>query len=638
MSFVIGTAGHIDHGKTSLVKALTGQDTDRLKEEKERGISIDLGFAHLDLSGGTRAAVIDVPGHERFIHNMLAGAHGIDLALFTVAADDGVMPQTEEHFDIVRLLGIPSAIFVITKVDLVDDARVSEVKDEIGLLVSGTRFESAPILACSIVTGGGLHDLCAGIERVRQELSGAARDDSMRQVGFRLPVDRAFLLQGHGLVVTGTALGGEVRVGDQVRCLPADHPFRVRSVQVHNESVESARGGQRVALNLVGSDKVTIERGDVICHEGAAIATGRFDARLEVTASRKGGVKNHQRVRVHVGTAACFGRLILLGDTDALGPKQTGFCQIAVSAPLVAMRGDRFVIRDETARRTLGGGIVVHPLAHRHKRREAGLLERLERLQNGSLADAVEVLLTDSAEFAVTADPLHQILNVPAQDVREQLAQMPGVASFDVDGERFYVRDHTWRQVREAVRESLVAFHGLQPLSSGMEMEAVREGLGLSIPSRLFRVVIERLAAEGLLVREGSLLRLSTHTITLREDDRVLADRVAALVGREPCAPPDLKTIQREIGVNGTRLADVLRVMERQQSIVRVSAELYFAIGAIENIKAALTQHLSATGDITPATFRDLFGTTRKYAIPLLEYLDREGFTIRVGDARRLRR
>jgi len=638
MPCVIGTAGHVDHGKTSLVKALTGQDTDRLKEEKARGISIDLGFAYLDLSDGTRAGVVDVPGHERFIRNMLAGAHGIDLVLFTVAADDGVMPQTEEHFDIVHVLGVRQAIFVITKVDLVDESRVSEVKAEIGVLLSGTRYQEAPMIPCSVATGQGLHDVREHIERMLQGPADEGRDERMRARDFRLPVDRVFLLQGHGLIVTGTALSGEVRVGDRVRSLPGDQTFRVRNVQVHNDTVSTARWGQRVALNLTGHEKPSIERGDVICHEAITMTTDRFVASIEVRPTASRGVKNHQRVRVHLGTAERLGTLILLGPDQALGPRRSGFCQLVLTGPLVAMRGDHFVIRDETGQRTLGGGIVVHPLARRHRRKEVGLLERLEQLRGGSLADALSVLLADSDAFAVSASHLRQILNAPAGDVRARLAQMDTVRAFDLDGELLYTTCDKWLRVRTQLLESLAAFHAAQPLSPGMEMEAARDGLDVDIPPRLFRAVVECMEADASVTRENSLLRLPTHIVRLGDDERMLADRVAALVGSEPFAPPDLSQIERMVGVSRARLAEVLRVMEREQSIVRVTPDLCFGSGAIGQVKSALHGHLSGTGDITPATFRDLFGTTRKYAIPLLEYLDREGFTIRVGDRRRLKR
>src|SRR5262245_41950457 len=350
MPYIIGTAGHIDHGKTSLIKALTGQDTDRLKEEKERGISIDLGFAHFDLPDGTSAGIVDVPGHERFIKNMLAGAHGIDLVLFTVAADDGVMPQTEEHLDIVHLLGVKMAIFVITKVDLVSPARIAEVEEEIDILTLGTTLEGSPKIAVSSATGRGIDELKETIEDILKSHVKAAPAGY-----FRLPVDRAFVLQGHGVVVTGTGLSGEIKVGEQVRCLPGDNLFRVRSLQVHSKSVETAGWGQRVAMNLTGPERAEIARGQVICHEKISLVTERFDACVEVRPAATKGIKNHQRVRVHLGTAERLGKIVLLGGGEKLDPKQSSYCQITVSAPLPALRGDHFILRDETARRTLAG-------------------------------------------------------------------------------------------------------------------------------------------------------------------------------------------------------------------------------------------------------------------------------------------
>ena len=289
MPYIIGTAGHIDHGKTSLIKALTGQDTDRLKEEKERGISIDLGFAHLDLPDGSQAGIVDVPGHERFIRNMLAGAHGMDLVLFTVAADDGIMPQTEEHFDIIHLLGVRLAIFVITKTDLVPPSRIQEVEEEIQILTAGTALEDSPIVPFSAITG---HDLKGLQQQVFRMLEKSGKGESMSH--FRLPVDRVFALPRHGVIVTGTALSGEVRTGDKVHCLPGDQAYRVRSLQVHNQSVDSSGWGRRVALNLSGPERSSIERGHVICHETFTRTSDRFDALLEVRPAAKKGIKNHQ--------------------------------------------------------------------------------------------------------------------------------------------------------------------------------------------------------------------------------------------------------------------------------------------------------------------------------------------------------
>src|ERR1043166_7484454 len=364
MPYIIGTAGQIDRGKAGLIKALTGEDTDRLKEEKERGISIDLGFAHFDLPDGTQAGIVDVPGHERFIRNTLAGAHGIDLVLFTVAADDGVMPQTEEHLDIVHLLGVKQAIFVVTKADLVSPARIRDVEEEIGILTFGTALENSPMIPFSAVTGEGLAHVREEIIRRLQQVGRTAPKGY-----FRLPVDRAFILQGHGVVVTGTAQSGSVKTGDHLRALPGNQTFRVRSIQVHNRAMEAAGWGQRVALNLAGLEKAAVERGHVICHEKLTRTTERFDAWLEVRPAAVKGIKNHQRVRIHfgnherarihLGPAERLEKLILLGSKNKLEPKESGFCQIVLSEPLLALRGDRFIGPDEPGRRPPRAGRVA---------------------------------------------------------------------------------------------------------------------------------------------------------------------------------------------------------------------------------------------------------------------------------------
>jgi selenocysteine-specific elongation factor len=430
MHRIIGTAGHIDHGKTSLVKALTGQDTDRLKEEKERGISIELGFARLDLPDGTRAGVVDVPGHERFVRTMLAGAHGIDVVLFTVAADDGVMPQTEEHLDIVRLLGVTRAVFVITKIDLVPRSRVVEVEDEIRILVSGTALEGSPVVPFSFVTGAGLEELRVELMRVLR-LDGPRRADGY----FRLPVDRVFVLQGHGVIVTGTALSGEIRAGDHVRCLPGEQVFRVRSLQVHNEPVDVATRGQRIAINLVGVERYSIERGQVIGDERITLMSDRFDATLEVRRTGKVRVRNHQRVRVHLGTTERLATVILLGGDESIGPGESAFCQIVLHEPVPALRGDHFVIRNETAERTLGGGRVLHPWAHRHKRKEAGLAQRLNLLVGQDDRALIEAFLDESDHWAVALPPIAQFLNQREEAVAAVLAGFGGVRVLSLEGE-----------------------------------------------------------------------------------------------------------------------------------------------------------------------------------------------------------
>jgi selenocysteine-specific elongation factor len=632
MPYIIGTAGHIDHGKTSLIKALTGQDTDRLKEEKERGISIDLGFAHFDLPDGTSAGVVDVPGHERFIKNMLAGAHGIDLVLFTVAADDGVMPQTEEHLDIVHLLGVRMAIFVITKADLVASSRIAEVEEEIKILTLGTLLENAPVVAVSSVTGNGLPELKAEIVQTLKTC------EKPRPSGyFRLPVDRAFIIQGHGVIVTGTALSGEVKTGDHVRCLPGGELFRVRSLQVHGRSVESAGWGQRVALNLTGSERAGIERGQVICHEKLTLTSDRFDAFLEVRPAAAKGIKNHQRVRVHLGTAERIAKIILLGGKEKIDPKESTYCQITLAEPVLALRNDHFIIRDETARKTLAGGVVIHPWARRHKRGEQDLLSRLESLHAGDVTLATESFLNESGDFALPSEAVQQFLNLQEEVARQHIEAIKTLRAFNAEGERVYTTEKKWLGLKDKILATLRGFHKTHALLPGMDMEEVRGKLPYMLSPKLFRVIVEALIAERAIAREENLLRTADHRVQLGSQEKSLMDKIKKLLGAQPMAPPDPKEIEKQLGVSRNRLNEVVRLLERDGSVVRVATDLYFLAGAVAEIKSVLCGFLTEKGDITAASFRDLIGSSRKYTIPLLEYFDREGLTIRIGDVRRLK-
>ena len=632
MPYIIGTAGHIDHGKTSLIKALTGQDTDRLKEEKERGISIDLGFAHFDLPDGTQAGVVDVPGHERFIKNMLAGAHGIDLVLFTVAADDGVMPQTEEHLDIVHLLGVRMAIFAITKADLVSPERIQEVEEEIKILTLGTVLEDAPIVPVSSVTGQGLTELKDLLSRT---LKSTAK--SVPSGYFRLPVDRAFVMQGHGVVVTGTALSGEVKNGDHVRCLPGGELFRIRSLQVHGHSVETAGWGQRVALNLSGPERASIERGQVICHEKLTLTSDRFDAFLEVRPAAAKGIKNHQRIRVHLGTAERLAKVILLGAQDKVGPKESTYCQITLSEPLLALRNDHFIIRDETARKTLGGGVVIHPWASKHKRREPNLQNRLQSLHLGDVTQLTESFLNESGDFALPMESIQQFLNLEEEAVRAQLDKIKSLRAFNAEGERIYTTETKWQRLKDTILVTLREFHKTHALVPGMDMEELRGKLPYTLSAKIFRAVVDALISDKTIAKEENLLRTAEHRVQLGGQEKSLMDGIKKILGEQPMSPPDLKDIEKQLGVNRNKLAEVIRLLERDRSVIRVATDLYYLSSTIDQVRAVLKKFLSDKGEIAAGSFRDLIGSSRKYTIPLLEYFDREGLTIRIGDVRRLK-
>jgi selenocysteine-specific elongation factor len=633
MPHIIGTAGHIDHGKTALIRALTGQETDRLKEEQERGISIDIGFAYMDLTSGERVGIVDVPGHERFIRNMLAGAHGIDLVLLVVAADDGVMPQTEEHLDILHLLGVSHGIVVITKADLVDAARLAVVEEDVEILLAGTTLEGAPIVPVSSTTGAGIDVLRTLIE---SRLAGYQRTAPTGY--FRLPVDRAFVMHGHGTVVTGTAVGGSVRPGDLVRLLPGGAEARVRTVQVHGADVAAATFGQRVALNLAGIERVEVRRGHVVCDRRLDRTTTRIDAWVEIRPAAKRPVKSHEDVRLYVGTAEVLGRIVLLDGADQLAPRHTAPAQLVLREPVHALRSDRFILRNQSAQRTLGGGVVVHPFAPRHRRSEPvqGLLDALYRAADAPAV--VRALLAIEPAFALTPEFIAQAGNLAPEDVRAAVRDDPQLRVFPSPAHpAACTTTDKWARLCATVTDTLTAFHTHTPLAPGMEMESLRTQVAADLTPKVFREVLDALVAERVVARADSILRLPTHRVALKHDEEEVAGRAEALLAAGGVTPPDLKQLETTLKVPRTRLQAILQQLEREGRVTKVADGLYFAREPVERARALLRTHALVHGEISAAAFRDLLDASRKFSIALLDYFDRTGFTLRVGDIRKLR-
>ncbi len=635
MPLIVGTAGHIDHGKTSLVRALTGQDTDRLKEERERGISIDLGFAWLDGPDGRRAGIVDVPGHERFVRNMLAGAHGMDLVLFTVAADDGIMPQTEEHLDILHLLGVQRGIFVITKIDLVDAARVETVREEIEILALDTSLEGAPIVPVSTVDGRGLDALRAAIAAQLAVPRAAGREGY-----FRLPVDRAFVVRGRGVVVTGTGVAGEIADGDTLRVLPRGTLARVRGLEVHGTAAARAGRGQRIALNLGGVELGEVGRGDVVCDARLARATTRLDARVEVRPGARLALAHHGRVRVHAGTAEVLARIVLLDGAPELRPRSAGWVQFVLREPIVALRGDRFIVRDETARWTLGGGVVVNPFADRHRRDETALATTLERLHTGSDAMAAATFIETAPDFVLDAGTVAQALGMRIERAVAALALVDdAIPVADPGGP-----DASWTTLRKWDRfagialDAVSAKHRAEPLAPGLEMESLRSQLPWEVTPRVFRWGIERLVTAGRLVRADQVVGLPSHRVALDAGAREHAAVLERLLAEGGFTPPDLRQLGETTGLAARAVLEVLTVLEREGRVVRIAPELFYARDPANEALARLAAFCRAHGEITAAGFRDLIGASRKFAIAFLDWTDRTGVTLRIGDARRLRR
>ena len=631
---IVGTAGHIDHGKTALIRALTGQETDRLKEEQERGISIDLGFAYFTLPDGTRAGVIDVPGHERFIRNMLAGAHGIDLVLFTIAADDGVMPQSEEHLDILHLLGAGRGIFVITKADLADEKRLNDVREEIELLADGTTLEGAPIIPVSSVSGIGLQELRAEIIK---QLDGF---QARRPTGlFRLPLDRVFVIKGHGTVVTGTAMGASVSVGQKLRVLPGDEEVRVRSIQVHGQSVEHAGLCQRVALNISGSERLELKRGDLLADERLRLVTSRLDARLEIRPTAKRPLKSNQRVRFYLGTAETLARVIVLDESGAIAPKKASMVQMVLKEQVTALAGDRFVVRDETNARTLGGGVVVNPMGRRTRKPLERYLHHLNVLGTPFSAAVAEAMLNLQDNLALTPVRIAQLFNTPLGDV-DAVLRDPRFLKLSLGDEEGFATVAKWDELKKVAIDTLAAHHREEPLSPGLDMESLRTRLPYEVSPRAFRALLDRLTRETEIIREESTLRLKGHKVQLAGETGQVAGRIDELLTQAGYHPPDLKQLAEALRVEAKdlpQLRTVLSAMEREGRVVKIATDLYFSKAPFESAKAQLIERLATDGEISAASYRDLLNASRKYAIALLDYFDHSGVTTRVGDLRRLR-
>jgi selenocysteine-specific elongation factor len=623
MAFVIGTAGHVDHGKTALVRALTGQETDNLPAEKTRGISIDLGFAHFRLPDRTEVAIVDVPGHERFIRNMVAGAHGIDLVLFVIAADDGVMPQSEEHFAILKSLGVEQVLFVLTKTDLVDRGRHAEIREEIELLIDGSLYRDCPILPVSVVTGEGL-------EQLRSRIAGALAGVRRRAVDgwFRMPIDRAFTVPGRGVVVTGTLLSGSVGAGDEISLVPGGERFRVRGLQRHGLAVERGRGGERLAINLAGADRHKIARGDVACDPRVARVTDRLDAVVSVDRYAAGALKHGQRLRLHLGTAERFGTVILLGQATRIAKAGNGFAQIRLLAPVQAMAGDRFVIRDASGEHTLGGGKILDPLGQKRHRRHPDRLARLKLLDRKQPIAAVEILLGNTAAAGLPASEIGFRLNLRTAGFVKDAEASNNLVTLAIGSEIWIMSVVGQEALAGGILTALAACHKANPASPGPGVDELRLLAAPLAAPKLFQAIVRDMLGAGRLARQDSCLAMPGHNAGLSESQLVLARAIMAAHRDNPFSPPTTDPGSRDEKI-------VIATLERQGKLCRAASGMVFSTAAFAEAEQLLQDFLTQNGSISAAQFRDLLGTSRKYALALLETFDRFGRTVRVGDMRK---
>src|SRR5688500_7035130 len=633
-SLIVGTAGHIDHGKSALVRALTGTDPDRLPEEKRRGITIDLGFADLQLDN-LRIGFVDVPGHERFVKNMLAGAHGIDVLALIIAADEGVMPQTREHFDICRLLGVNNGLIVITKSDLVEEEMLSLVEAEAREMVAGSFLENAPVVSVSSKTG-------AGFDELKRQLIEIGRSVPARSADFvtRLPIDRAFSMKGFGAVVTGTLISGKINEGDELELLPPAMKVRVRGLQVHGASVAEAHAGQRTAVNLGGVDTAQIERGMVLAPPGRLRPTQIIDAWIHVLPGAPRGVRSRSRMRLHIGATEVLCRVRVLDEPAEIPAGSYGLAQLRLEAPVVALHGDRFILRRYSPAQTVAGGVVVDPFAAKHRGKEMAQTRlSLRRLMQDDRVVKFREFVSGSADRGLR---LADIAGATGWN-NDELAKMAAAAQASdrvIDAGSVYLARESFDRLSSAVLDELDRHHKREPLARGMVRETLREKVFAHSLPELFNAVIAKLEASGSVVSEKDIIRAGSHSVGLSEQDAQLSSRIEQVYRDAGVEAPSMDDVMKRAGVGvaqRTQARKILQLLVDDKKLARIQNEMFMHVEVIDALKLKLDKYASQHEPqrlIDVPAFKELAGVSRKYAIPLLEYFDREQVTRRAGDKR----
>ncbi|MBI2562068.1 MAG: selenocysteine-specific translation elongation factor [candidate division NC10 bacterium] len=628
---IIGTAGHIDHGKTTLVKALTGIDTDRLKEEKERGISIELGFAFLRLPDGVQAGIVDVPGHERFVKTMLAGVGGIDLVILVIAADEGVMPQTREHLHICELLQVQRGLVALTKSDLVEAEWLEMVRADIVGTLKGTFLDGCPVVPCSATTGQGLPELLQAIQD-----QAAAAEPKRTEGTVRLPVDRVFTIKGFGTVITGTLWSGTLAVGDEVAILPADLRSRVRRLQVHGQTVERAVAGQRTAVNLPGLEVSQIERGDVLCLPGTLHSSETFDATLSLLPDAPRPLVNRARIRFHLGTSERLARVVLL-DREELQPGGQAYVHLRLETPSAALPADRYVIRSYSPAVTIGGGSILDPNPPRERRPRAKMIEHLRILEQGSPTDRLERLLLAAGFTPATGDELRRRSDLDPTAVADSLRALTekGAAVLvGPKGEAGVLHAERLAQLEKEVLARLAEFHAKQPLKDGLAKEELRSKLPAQLTPATFGWMLARLTEAGMIAVERDKVRLAAHRPTLSAAEEEFKAKIETAYRAAAFQPPTPEGVLGSLQAERKLLQAVFHRMVDDGILVKVKEDIFLHREHYQQLRERVLAHFQAQSSINVGTMKDLFGVSRKYAIPFLEHLDDVRITRRQGDER----
>ena len=631
---ILGTAGHIDHGKTSLIKAVTGINTDRLKEEQDRGITIELGFASLDLPSGQHVGIVDVPGHEKFVKNMVAGATGIDMVAMVIAADEGIMPQTREHMEICTLLGVAHGMVVLTKIDLVDEEWMELVQEDIVDFTRDTFLDGAPVVPVSSATGEGIPEFVTALDHIASQLPERAHSTL-----YRLPVDRVFTMKGFGTVITGSLVSGRVAVGQTIELYPSGIRSKVRGIQVHNQSVEEAGAGLRTAINFQGLDKEQVNRGDVLSTPRDLEPTYMVDLETHFLKSNTKPMKNRTRVRFHTGTSEILGYLILL-DREEFQPGDTAFTQIRLEAPVALVKDDRFVIRSYSPIRTIGGGRVLNPVPGKHKRFREDTIDLLKGWASGSLEEIVSLHIKAGGVRGVSFGHLRLMSNTNEKEldrVLQGLLSRKQARQVDRDN-RIFMHHTVFEQLRTDIQHVLDRYHTQNPLKPGIPKEELKSKLPDVLGGKLFTLVVNQMLQSQEIVIEGELVRAASHTVSLAADQKTIRRNIIDLYQNGALMPPYFKEVSAGLDVDAKSARDVLMLLVDEGEVIKVKEDLYFHREAIDQLQTRLVDFLKNNGEISTPQFKEMTGATRKYVIPLIEYFDAKNVTIRIGDTRKLRK
>lgn len=631
---ILGTAGHIDHGKTSLIKAVTGTDTDRLKEEKERGITIELGFASLDLPSGQHLGIVDVPGHEKFVKNMVAGATGIDIVAMVIAADEGVMPQTREHMEICTLLGVKHGLVVLTKIDMVDEEWLELVREDVRDFTRGTFLEDSAMIAVSSLKGDGIPEFVAQLDELSRQVP--EREPSSI---FRLPVDRVFTIKGFGTVITGTLISGSINDGAAVMVYPLGITSKIRGIQVHNQSVGSAEAGMRTAINFQGLEKTAIQRGEVLSSPDALKQSYMIDVALNFLASNPKPIKNRTLVRFHTGTCEILGNLILL-DREELPPGESTVAQLRLNSPVTLIKEDRFVIRSYSPVRTIGGGEVLNPIPKKHKQFNSATIEGLKQLGDQSPEEIILYHVKESGFAGLVFSDLRIMTNVPDKQLENILQdQLSKKIIIQSDKEnRTYIHNDILEQLKTDTGTYLQTYHKAFPLKTGMPKEELKTKFPLTLAPKLFNLNLNLMIKAEQIVQEENTVRLASHTISLGADQADVKDKILDTYLDSGLQPPYFKELSKTLNIDPSRSKEVLMHLVEEGRLVKTKEDLYFHASAIEDLKKKLVAFLEERGEITTPQFKEMTAVSRKYVIPLAEFFDAKNVTLRVGDVRKLRR